>query len=67
MHALRSLITEGGLKPPVLLFVQSIERAKDLFHELVYDGLHVDVIHSERPKVQREGVISALRGEMFGS
>ncbi|SPO30268.1 probable ROK1 - ATP-dependent RNA helicase [Ustilago trichophora] len=66
LHALRSLIQQGGLKPPVLLFVQSIERAKDLFHELVYDGLHVDVIHSERPKVQREGVISAFkRGDVW--
>ncbi|KAJ9475312.1 ATP-dependent RNA helicase ROK1 [Pseudozyma hubeiensis] len=66
LHALRSLIQEGGLKPPVLLFVQSIERAKDLFHELVYDGLHVDVIHSERPKLQREGVISAFkRGDVW--
>ncbi|SPO32763.1 probable ROK1 - ATP-dependent RNA helicase [Ustilago trichophora] len=66
LHALRSLIQQGGLKPPVLMFVQSIERAKDLFHELVYDGLHVDVIHSERPKVQREGVISAFkRGDVW--
>ncbi|CDS00299.1 probable ROK1-ATP-dependent RNA helicase [Sporisorium scitamineum] len=66
LHALRSLIQQGGLKPPVLLFVQSIERAKDLFHELVYDGLHVDVIHSDRPKLQREGVISAFkRGDVW--
>ncbi|CCF49216.1 hypothetical protein NDA11_000161 [Ustilago hordei] len=66
LHALRSLIQEGGLKPPVLLFVQSIQRAKDLFHELVYDGLHLDVIHSERPKVQREGVMSAFkRGDLW--
>ncbi len=66
LHALRSLMQAGGLKPPVLLFVQSIERAKDLFHELVYDGLHVDVIHSERPKLQREGVISAFkRGDVW--
>lgn len=66
LHALRSLILQGGLKPPVLLFVQSIERAKDLFHELVYDGLHVDVIHSERPKLQRERVISAFkRGDIW--
>ena len=66
LHALRSLIQQGGLKPPVLMFVQSIERAKDLFHELVYDGLHVDVIHSDRPKVQREGVISAFkRGDVW--
>lgn len=66
LHALRSLITSGGLKPPVLLFAQSIERAKDLFHELVYDGLHVDVIHSDRPKVQRESVISSFkRGDVW--
>ncbi|WFC93624.1 RNA helicase [Malassezia brasiliensis] len=61
LHALRALIQSGGMKPPVLLFVQSIQRARDLFHELVYDGLHVDVIHSERPKAQREAVIQAFR------
>ena len=44
-----------------MLFVQSIERATELFHELVYDGLHVDVIHSDRPKAQREGVIQAFK------
>lgn len=61
LHALRSLIQAGGMQPPVLLFVQSIQRARELFHELVYDGLHVDVIHSERPKAQREAVIEAFR------
>ncbi|WFD02852.1 RNA helicase [Malassezia obtusa] len=61
LHALRNLIQSGGMKPPVLLFVQSIQRARELFHELVYDGLHVDVIHSERPKAQREAVIQAFR------
>lgn len=43
---------QSGLKPPVLIFVQSVERAKELFHELVYDGINVDVIHSERTKAQ---------------
>ena len=61
LHALRALIQAGGMQPPVLLFVQSIQRARELFHELVYDGLHVDVIHSERPKAQREAVIQAFR------
>lgn len=61
LHALRALIQAGGMQPPVLLFVQSIQRARELFHELVYDGLHVDVIHSERPKAQREAVIEAFR------
>ena len=49
--AIRQLIQQG-LRPPVLIFVQSIERAKELFHELVYDGINVDVIHSERTKAQ---------------
>ena len=35
----------------MLVFVQSIERAKELFHELIYDGMNVDVIHSERKDV----------------
>ena len=66
LHALRALIQAGGMQPPVLLFVQSIQRARELFHELVYDGLHVDVIHSERPKAQREAVIDAFkRGDIW--
>ena len=49
--AIRQMV-QKGLKPPVLIFVQSIDRAKELFHELVYDGINVDVIHSERTKSQ---------------
>ncbi|KAG0235094.1 RNA-dependent ATPase rok1 [Actinomortierella wolfii] len=52
---------QGGLKPPVLIFVQSIERAKELFHELIYDGIHVDVIHSERTKAQRDKIVESFR------
>lgn len=58
---LRNLIRQGAVKPPVLLFVQSIQRAQELFKELIYDDLHVDVIHSDRPKAQREGVIEAFK------
>ena len=50
-----------GLKPPVLLFVQSIDRAKQLFIELVYDGINVDVMHAERSQLQREEVIRRFR------
>jgi len=50
----------------VLLFVQSIERAKDLFKELVYDGINVDVMHAERSQLQREEVIQRFRaGEIW--
>jgi len=41
-----------GIQPPVLIFVQSKDRAKDLFHELVYDGINVDVIHADRTQQQ---------------
>jgi ATP-dependent RNA helicase DDX52/ROK1 len=57
--AIRQLV-QKGLKPPVLLFVQSIERAKELFHELIYDGINVDVIHSERTKAQVSNLASNL-------
>lgn len=41
-----------GFLPPMLVFVQSIDRARELFHELVYEGINVDVIHAERTQQQ---------------
>ena len=58
--AIRQLIQQG-MKPPVLLFVQSIDRARDLFKELIYDGINVDVIHSGRSRAQRDLIISNFR------
>lgn len=54
-------VFQEGLKPPVLVFVQSKGRAKELFSELVYDGINVDVIHSERSKKQRDDVVKQFR------
>ncbi|XP_019714288.1 probable ATP-dependent RNA helicase DDX52 [Hippocampus comes] len=50
-----------GFLPPVLVFVQSIERARELFHELVYEGINVDVIHAERTQQQRDNVVESFR------
>lgn len=50
-----------GFTPPMLVFVQSIERAKALFQELIYDGMNVDVIHSERTQAQRDNVVKSFR------
>ena len=50
--AMRQLVA-AGLRPPVLVFVQSVDRAKQLFRELVYDGINVDVMHAERTQAQR--------------
>ncbi|KAI9478770.1 MAG: P-loop containing nucleoside triphosphate hydrolase protein [Benjaminiella poitrasii] len=60
MIALRQLI-QGGIKPPILIFVQSIDRAKELFHELVFDGINVEAIHSDRTKAQRDSIINQFR------
>lgn len=59
--AIRQMVQEGSLKPPTLIFVESITRAKELFHELVYDGINVDVIHAERTQAQRDLIISNFR------
>lgn len=45
----------------MLIFVQSIDRAKELFHELVFDGINVEVIHSDRTKAQRDNIINQFR------
>ena len=36
----------------VSVFVQSKDRAKQLFKELIYDGINVDVIHADRTQTQ---------------
>lgn len=58
--SLRQIVREG-IRPPVLIFVQSVERAVQLFHELVYDGLNVDVIHADRTQAQRDATVQKFR------
>lgn len=58
--AFRQLVQQG-LKPPVLVFVQSKDRAKQLFKELIYDGINVDVIHADRTQQQRDNVVRSFR------
>ncbi|XP_030041422.1 putative ATP-dependent RNA helicase DDX52 isoform X3 [Microcaecilia unicolor] len=58
--AMRDLIKKGFL-PPVLVFVQSVDRAKELFHELIYEGINVDIIHADRTQQQRDSVIQNFR------
>lgn len=58
--ALRQLIAEG-IQPPVIIFVQSKERAMELFHELVYDNINADVITSDRTKAQRDKTVKQFR------
>jgi reverse gyrase len=55
------MISTGGLPYPSLIFVQSIDRANELYRTLVLDGLLVDVVHGERSKSKREEAIKAFR------
>ncbi|KAI6646905.1 ATP-dependent RNA helicase DDX52 isoform X2-like [Oopsacas minuta] len=59
--AIRQMVQEGDLHPPVLIFLETVERAKDLMRELIYDGINADVIHSERTQAQRDNVVKAFR------
>ncbi|RQX68687.1 DEAD/DEAH box helicase domain-containing protein, partial [Toxoplasma gondii CAST] len=59
--ALRTLHLTGKFVPPVLIFVQSKERAKQLYCELVYDGIFVECIHADKTKKQRDGTVEAFR------
>lgn len=59
--AIRQMIQAGEFKPPVIIFLQLITRAKALFHELLYDKLNVDVIHAERTPKQRDEVIKRFK------
>ena len=50
-----------GLKPPVLVFMQSKERAQELYNELRYDNINVDVIHAGRSQAQRDAAVRDFR------
>lgn len=64
--ALKQLVLEGRIHPPVLIFVQSKERAQQLFRELILDGLNVDAIHSDRTQAQRNRTVEKFRtGEVW--
>lgn len=58
--AFRDLVRQG-LSPPVLVFVQSKERAQQLFNELIYDGIKVDAIHAARTQTQRDNTVRSFR------
>ncbi|CAA6662139.1 unnamed protein product [Spirodela intermedia] len=58
--ALRQNFSES-LNPPILVFVQSKERAKELYKELVFDNIKADVIHADLNQFQREAAVDNFR------
>lgn len=43
--------------PPLLIFVQSKERAKELYAEIAYHCVRVDVIHADLTQEKRDNVV----------
>lgn len=60
LMAIRNIF-KAGFEPPILVFVQSKDRANDLFKELLFDNLNVDVINSDRSQAERDNTIRAFR------
>lgn len=55
-----------GFEPPMLIFVQSKQRAKELYKELIFDGVNVNVIHGDKKKHERDEIIKQFRtGEIW--
>lgn len=64
--AIRDMIKNAQFKPPVIIFLQSIHRAKALYSELLYDGINVDAIHAEKTPAQRQQAIDKFKaGELW--
>lgn len=54
-------LLKSGLTPPVLVFTDSKDRAQQLYSELIYDEVNVDIIHSDRTQKERDNVIKRFR------
>jgi len=58
--AIRQIIARG-ITPPVIIFLQSKERAQALFMELMYDNIRVDVIHAGKSQAARDAAVTKFR------
>lgn len=45
----------------MLIFVQSKDRAKELYRELIFEGVNVNVIHADRKKNERDEIMRDFR------
>ncbi|ESL07517.1 RNA helicase [Trypanosoma rangeli SC58] len=58
--AIRNMLREG-ISPPVLIFVQSIERTKELYDEIRCQGLHLAMMNSKMTHEERDETIMNFR------
>ena len=61
LSAIRQLMASGELVPPVLMFVQSKDRATQLYEALRFDGMNMDVIHAGRTAKERARAVQNFR------
>ena len=54
-------VFSDGFEPPMLVFVQSKDRAKELYRELMFEGINVNVIHADKKKHERDEIIKQFR------
>ena len=61
--AMKQLLAQGGIKPPILLFLQNKQRAQALYHELQYltTSTTVDVLHAGRSQAARDAAVQKFR------
>lgn len=58
--AIRELVS-SGIEVPVLIFVETKEKAKFLAHEFLYDDINIEFIHSEREQKERDAIVTSFR------
>mmetsp|Transcript_10568 Transcript_10568/g.11655 ORF Transcript_10568/g.11655 Transcript_10568/m.11655 type:complete len:607 (-) Transcript_10568:195-2015(-) len=58
--AIRQIIAKG-ISPPVIIFLQSKDRAQALYLELMYDNINVDVVHAGKSQASRDAAVSKFR------
>lgn len=58
--AIRRIIAKG-IAPPVIIFLQSKDRARALFLEFMYDIVHVDVVHARKSQAARDAAVARFR------
>ncbi len=58
--AMRQLLRDG-VRPPVIVFVQSKERARELRRELAFEGVPLGAIHADMTQAKRDAAVDAFR------
>ncbi len=58
--AMRQLLADG-VRPPVMVFVQSKERARELLRELAYERVAVGAVHADMSQAKRDAAVDAFR------